>query len=469
MLQIPVKTDKIGSLLVNGKSAKYNTLAGNVGCPIVEIELPAQIDNKVVIVWEGNKIEANPTEIMAIINDSKAVILKANIHELKDPQGIVTDQKIDGPNLRLTMNGIQGSRTLFAKVKQGEMIWWHPIHVVLNPQIEIVSGDTEDGKNLNLMVKNNSDKAVAGVLLAARNTGNGFSMPLTIPANSSTKPIVIPANYVVAGTNHVEFKTDNGGVYTQQLVNWTLPINPEATFEQVNISSVFNDKVTNIFAKNKYLSPRSPYNTLQIPSQGMGEWCVPLRMVALSDSGFRAAAKADLFTTPIGLRFITPNDKNKPNIVFASLWDNYPDSVSFPLKGKANHAYLLMAGSANHMQSRFENGSVTVTYRDGTKSLLSLVNPDSWAPIERDYFTDDYSFKMKLARPYRVVLKTGLVSRNLEKKLKGEALDARLIDGGGAIILDLALDSSKELKEMTVTAKANEVVIGLMAVTLQRN
>lgn len=37
------------------------------------------------------------------------------------------------------------------------------------------------------------------------------------------------------------------------------------------------------------------------------------------------------------------------NIAYTSLWDNYPDSITVPLKGKASHAYLLMAGSTNPM------------------------------------------------------------------------------------------------------------------------
>jgi len=127
-----------------------------------------------------------------------------------------------------------------------------------------------------------------------------------------------------------------------------------------------------------------------------------------------------------------------------------------------------MAGSTNHMQSRMLNGLVTVKYSDGTQSVLKLKNPETWAPIERDYFTDDFSYKMNCPRPYRVVLKTGKVARDLEKDIKGDALDARLIDGGGAIILDLPLDINKELKSLTLTTKANEVVIGLMGVTLER-
>jgi len=42
------------------------------------------------------------------------------------------------------------------------------------------------------------------------------------------------------------------------------------------------------------------------------------------------------------------------------------------------------------------------------------------------------------------------------------------VPGGAATVLDLALDPAKDLKSLTVHTLANEVVIGLMAVTLER-
>jgi hypothetical protein len=42
------------------------------------------------------------------------------------------------------------------------------------------------------------------------------------------------------------------------------------------------------------------------------------------------------------------------------------------------------------------------------------------------------------------------------------------VPGGAATMLDLVLDPQKELQSLTVRALANEVVIGLMAATLQR-
>ena len=467
-LQIPAKTDKIAAVKVNGKPTKYKVLTENVGAPMLEIKLPVNEKNVVEIAWDGNAIDIEPKEIKAAFSESKTIDLGAKILELNDPQSIVSEQKINGSQLQLKLNGASGERTLFAKLQQGEMRWWQPIHISLCPAIEIVSGDTEDAGNLNFYLKNNSDKTISGTLTVGKNSGNVFVKAITIQPNSSSDLVQVSTKFAVAGTNNIEFIADNGMIYNEQLVNWTLPLRVGATFENVNITAAFNDKVNNIFAKNKYLSPRSPYTTLQLPLQGIGDWCVPLRIVAVNDSGFRASAKNDLFATPFGLKFSTPNAVEKPNIAFTSLWDNYPDSISVPLTGKASHAYLLMAGSTNHMQSRMMNGLVTVRYTDCTESILKLINPETWAPIERDYFTDDFSYKMNRPRPYRVVLKTGKVARNLEKDIKGDALDARLIDGGGAIILDLPLDNTKEMKSLTLTSKANEVVIGLMGVTLER-
>ena len=468
-LQIPAKTDKIAEVKVNGKPAKYKVLTENVGAPMLEIELPANVKNTVAIAWAGNAIDIEPKEIKAAFSETKTIDFGAKILGLNDPQYIVSKQKINGSQLQLKINGEGGERTFFAQLQQGEMTWWQAVHVTLSPAIEIVSGDTEDAKNLNFYLKNNSDKAIFGTLTVGKNSGNPFVKNVTVQPHATSDLLQVSTEFVVAGTNNIEFAIDNGLIYNEQLVNWTLPLKSNAVFENVTISSAFNDKVNNIFAPKKYLSPRSPYTTLQLPLQGMGDWCVPLRIVAVNDSGFRAAAKNDLFVTPFGIKFATPSAVEKPNIAFTSLFDNYPDSLSVPLTGKASHAYLLMAGSTNHMQSRMVNGLVTVKYTDGTESVLKLINPETWAPIERDYFTDEFSYKVNSPRPYRVVLKTGKVARNLEKEIIGEALDARLIDGGGAIILDLPLDKNKELKSMTITTKTNEVVIGLMGITIIRN
>jgi hypothetical protein len=124
-----------------------------------------------------------------------------------------------------------------------------------------------------------------------------------------------------------------------------------------------------------------------------------------------------------------------------------------------------MAGSTNPMQSRLDNGEVEVTYADGTTARLALHNPTTWWPIEQDYFIDDFQFHRPGVIPPRVDLKTGRMRLLDPSGFKGRG---RAVPGGAATVLDLPLDAAKELRSLTVRTLANEVVVGLMAATLER-
>lgn len=238
---------------------------------------------------------------------------------------------------------------------------------------------------------------------------------------------------------------------------------PEGKFRKVQIDKYFNSEVDDIY-KNQYLTPRPPYTSLELPTQGIGEWCHPDMTADVNDSVFRTLIKDNEFTVA-GVPFCTPSVG--ANIVYTSLWDNYPDSVEIPLKGKASSAYLLMAGSTNHMQSRIDNALVIATYKDGTTDTLRLVNPDNWCPIEQDYFIDGKAFYTTAPRPYRVALGTGQVSRDLGKELNLKEVYGRPIPGGAAQMLRMPLDNSKKLKSIKLRTLSNDVVVGLMGITLQ--
>ena len=234
--------------------------------------------------------------------------------------------------------------------------------------------------------------------------------------------------------------------------------------EPVVIDNSLNAKVTDIF-RNKYLSPRSPYTTLQIPEQGIGEWCHPLETANIDDSGLRAAVHNNILQTNVGIPFRTPAEGL--NIAFTSLWNNYPDSVVIPLKGKASCAYLLMAGSTNHMQSHIENAVVRAYYKDGSYDLLPLVNPDNWAPIEQFFFEDGKAFNRHTSSIYRLRLKTGDVSNHFGEELSYKGV-SRIVDGGAATLLRMPLNNNKELSHIVLETLSNEVVIGIMGITLHR-
>jgi len=254
---------------------------------------------------------------------------------------------------------------------------------------------------------------------------------------------------------------------------WARPVEGDAPVgpgqpETIDLTAHFNDRVTEIFRPGKYLSPRSPYVSLALPAQGIGAWAGHVNATAeINDSGLRRTAAGDhgRLVLPNGLPFATPGPGKSPNILFVSQWDNYPREAVVPLTGKARHLHLLMAGSTNAMQSRLDNGEVVVTYTDGTTSRLALRNPETWWPIEQDYFTDDYQFRIAGTLPIRVDLKTGTVRVLDAATFKGRG---GIVPGGASTVLELELDPSKELTSLTVRALANDVVIGLMAATLAR-
>ena len=244
-------------------------------------------------------------------------------------------------------------------------------------------------------------------------------------------------------------------------------------FVKQSIASCFNSEVDDIF-RNKYLSPRPQTTTLQIPVQGVGEWCHPQYTPEINDSVFRTLVK-DGQITVAGVPFLTPKEGN--NIVYTSLWDNYPDSITiskFSSSARYSSAYLLMAGSTNHMQSRIDNGLVIATYTDGSRDTLRLRNPDNWCPIEQDYYVDGKAFKTTDPRPYRICLGQAsadgklIVSRDLGKVLNIRGVYGREIPGGAAQMLRMPLNPQKKLKSLTLRTLSNDVVIGLMAVTLQK-
>lgn len=358
-----------------------------------------------------------------------------------------------------------------------------------SPELLVVAPETENaeitirwkGKPLQTFVAGElnvdaggqiSLRAPQGIQLCEIYDPQGISASTTIERNSYSTNI----NKGVEGHHTFFVRTRQGDMDWWQPVNIFIQspyVAAREDFSEVNTSACrmidmdkyLNDSVTSIF-REQYFSPRSPYTTLQLPVQGIGEWCHPLLSASIDDSGLRNLVRDNRFNTSLGVPFRLMKEGN--NIAFTSLWDNYPDSICIPLAGKASHAYLLLAGSTNHMQCHIANGVLKVRYTDGTYTELTLTNPDNWCPIEQDFYVDGKAFTVPEPRPYRLHLKTGKVSRDLGKELGITGVYGREIEGGAGVLLDMPLDPEKTLESLTLETLANDVVIGLMGVTLQR-
>ncbi len=389
-LQLAGRKDAMAGVTVNGQASPWRFAEDAVGRPLVEIQAAASNLWQVVVTWQGRPLsEVSATGPVRYGSPVQVRFGQAQLLSLADPQAVLADVNQAGDRLTAKAKGTVGLRTFFARLQQGQMQWWQPISLEIQPDASSP---------------------------AAGRAG------LCVPAD--------PA------------------------------------WETVDLGSVFNDRVTQIF-KNQYQSPRSPYCSLAIPKQGTGSWCRPTANAEIDDTGLREAAgrNAGRFVLPQGVPLATPGPGDARNVVFTSRWDNYPAEVTVPLTGRARHLVLLMAGSTNPMQSRIDNGEVVVRYVDGQRDRLALENPTTWWPIDEDYFIDDFQFRRPGPIPVRLDLKTGQVRTSTEAEFKGKG---RRIPGGAATVLDLPLRPDRVLESMTVRCLANEVVIGLMAATLAR-
>ena len=461
ILKITALYDKVKEVKVNGKKVK-GRFVSYVGKPVYEVPCSVNRESVIEIEWAGKAIAPADYEPVAARGGMMKVELnkEQTLIGITDPQGVLSGVKSDKKSFFGTVAGVNGHRTMFAEVKQGDAVWKMPIEVEVRDALEILPSE-EYADKIGFRFRNNGDKDID---LAYTVNGNQAGK-CVVKAHSLSDELTVEADRAFMGTNKIGAELTDGTKVEGKVVNWNLRNSNEVKYNRIDISSAFNEKVSNIF-KNKYLSPRWQYTTLQQPIHGFGDWCVPNRDPKIAEVCFGGKLTGGVLDTSVGVPFNTNEGVETNNIMFTSLWDNFPDSIAVDVEGKARHAYLLMAGSTNHMQSRFVNGVVSVVYKDGTSDELELKNPDTWVPIEQDFYLDEYAYKVDTPKPYRVLLNDGRCSRNLTKDLGLKMKAKRMIEGGAAVLLDLPLDAEKEIDKLVLKTTAYEVIIGLMGITL---
>ena len=141
-------------------------------------------------------------------------------------------------------------------------------------------------------------------------------------------------------------------------------------------------------------------------------------------------------------------DNQAKNIAFTSLWDNWPRAVTVPVGQRAESVWLLVCGSTNPMQTRIANAEVRFRYADGQVEKLELVPPlNFWTLCPfggADYDYHSAAFCLPKEPPPTV----------------------QLGNNCRAMVLSWKLRPGAKLKELTLETLSQEVVIGLMGVSL---
>lgn len=226
-------------------------------------------------------------------------------------------------------------------------------------------------------------------------------------------------------------------------------VSKDTRWDCCDISPFLNADVTGIY-KQKYLSPRPKSCSTSIGVDGYSPWTfaywkIDPPAVDLSNI-HNMMDDQGLLLTPQGVPFRWGG--NESNIAFVSLWDNWPREVALPVNRTGEGVWLLICGTTNPMQCRIANARIRLLYSDGVVDDLDIVPPiNFWTlcPIGvRDYDYARDAFALPETPPDTVQL-----GRNCR-----------------AVLLNHSLRKGVELKQVVLEALSQEVVIGIMGVTL---
>ena len=206
-------------------------------------------------------------------------------------------------------------------------------------------------------------------------------------------------------------------------------------FSPVDISRYFNTSLSEIH-KLEYWNPRPKGYSFMTNLNGRFDWDwnhAGYGEVVVDENKLRSANGE--YVSDKGIPFFTP--AHGQNVACVSIWENFPKEISFRLSGKGTELAIFFIGVTNPMQSRVENAVFIVEYADGTKEKVSLINPDNF---------DDWL----------------VASVQLENETQ------YFSDYNHGIIQRIPLNSSKVLKDLKVHAIANEVIVGILGISVQK-
>jgi Domain of unknown function (DUF4450) len=245
----------------------------------------------------------------------------------------------------------------------------------------------------------------------------------------------------------------------QSKIVTAIPSNP--TWSLINMQQILNADVTTIF-KQQYLSPRPNTVSVRVGTDGYSPWTFLFWKYGVPpitlDSVKYLLKDSNQLLTRQQVPFYWNNDKK--NIAFTSLWHNWPAKIVVPVNQKGKAVWLMIAGSTNPMQCNIANAEIIFTYTDKSRDTLSLTPPlNFWSltpynikspspgVVSRGDYTNETDL-FAVPKPWPQIIQLGENCR--------------------AVLLSRKLKEGIALKDITLQTLSQEVVIGLMGVTLMK-
>jgi hypothetical protein len=220
-MALPAKADRIKWVKVNGKKVGWQVDAQAVGQPFVLVECGVSVNTSIEVQWDGNAIETTPVERRAVAGRKLNWVLKnARFVQLNDPQQVLVKTNFSGGVLVGEAAGEKGARTTFAKVQQGDMVWWMPLTMHLTDGFVIEAPREQPSTGIRLRLHNNGYEVLNGQLMVNHRDVN---MPLSAPAYSHSPWIEVGAQHLLPGTNLVQWVVNGEVMASANVINWQLP------------------------------------------------------------------------------------------------------------------------------------------------------------------------------------------------------------------------------------------------------
>jgi hypothetical protein len=382
-LLLPVQCDEILNVTVNGENTGWKLLPGP-GQSILQIQWKESAITKVLIETGKPLPWYAPVFIEGKIGDAVQLVASdARIVDFEDPQGVLSQEKIEKGILFAKLSANKGYHTVVAKAMAGKAPQWRVFRIRVNDPV----GDAT---------------------LQTRFVNE-------IPADARWNVIDIRA----------QLNADATAIYQQQ-----------------------------------YLSPRRATVSVRLGTDGYSPWTFPYWKSAPPEIKMDQVDKLlngeNRLISPQGVPF-SWNAGGK-NVAFTSMWDNYPVKIDFPVNTGGEAIYFLVCGSTNVMQCQIANAVIRLNYIDGQTDSLELIPPVNYWNIS----TID-SHATAPGQGSRIDYTSETDKFCLPSKLPETV---RLGENCRAMLLNLRIRKGIELKSITLETLSQEVVVGLMGITI---
>lgn len=455
IFRLPARRARVLSVCVDGRESPWEAEAG-IGSPYIRICSESGAAHTVRIRYGGEPLcRADFPAVVAAGEPFELHTHGYRADELYDPQGAVAEwsRQADG-NLSVCPAGRMGWHTFFVRLTAGELSLWNPVSLRVTGGLAAVEPTFDPARHSVAFRLENSRGRVAEVTDPAVTAETERRVPPH--SRSGRLRLALPqAQPLWPGHNRFAVACGADNV-PGAFCDWAIPWPAGARAVMPDLREWYNDRAADIF-RHEYRSPRSPACSLQVPLHLFpSDWCVTDASAVrdMHTDRLRELVEGDgILHTDGGIPFRVEPDPASPNVVFVSKWDNFPDRVRIPLHGRGSRLYLLFCGYTNAMQCDVTNAVFRLRYADGTEQPLPLVPPHNFRSLEKGPETE---------RPEDAFCYRGDPACRIRIGRLNRAVDS---SGIYAQVLDLPL-ADRPLESLTLEAVANDMVAGLMGVTI---